>query len=235
MMRYPLPLTLALLGACATPTAQNPTRGPLALVGTWNTARQYEAAAPAIKRPATAGDSTPWLDRQHARFVQISAPGLAKDGDIALFFAWRTGSPTGPISRERIWVFERDASGKIARMNFHTLKAPAPNIAFTDPRRAFAAFTRDDVISYPDLCKLPFEATASGWRAAIPVDCAITARSGRRMTLSAQIIFDGESLSYEEAGILDSGAFAFKVPSAEPYRFERTPQSVAAPDSRLYR
>jgi len=32
---------------------------------------------------------------------------------------------------------------------------------------------------------------------------------------------------------LDSGAFAFKVPSAEPYRFERTPRSVAAPDSRL--
>jgi hypothetical protein len=206
---------------CSTARSAAPVNGPLALVGTWDTVRQYEAADPAIKRSASAGNAAPWLDRQHARFVPINAPGLAEPGDIALFFAWRTGGPTGQISRERIWVFERGAGGGFVRMNFHTLKAPAPANAFAAPTTAFGAFTPDDVISYADTCKLPFVPTATGWRASIPADCAIIARSGRRMTLSASIVLDGTSLSYEEAGLLDNGAFAFKVPSAEPYRFER--------------
>lgn len=219
-MRPLIALGVLGLSACAGSALPEGTSGPLALVGEWDTKAQFDAAPEAIKRPATAGGE-PWLDRQHARFTAIKAPGLAGPRDTAVFFAWRTGGPEGPVSRERIWVFEAGNDGRFLQMNFHTLKAPAPANAFTNPDTAFAGFTQADVISYPAACKLPVETTQSGWRAAIPAGCAITARSGRRMSLSASIVLDGDRLSYEEAGVLESGAFAFKVPGAEPYRFAR--------------
>ncbi len=43
------------------------------------------------------------------------------------------------------------------------------------------------------------------------------------MALTAQVHLDNGALAYQEAGILEDGAFAFKVPGGPPYLFIRTP------------
>jgi hypothetical protein len=218
-MRKAFILLLA-LSACATSqtSARDPSR---LLVGTWDNSAQMASAPEALKRPPVAGGAYEWLDGQYASFFPVNVPALTNDGAKAIYLAWRSGGQTGPISRQRLWVFRTDASGKIG-MDFYAFKDGKPFEEATRDTDAFKALTLDDLTAYGPLCTLPVTPSPSGWRAAIPSTCAITARSGRKMTLSAEIIIDGDSLSYTEKGTLDSGALAFKVPGGPSYQFVRT-------------
>jgi hypothetical protein len=208
-----------LLASCVTTTRQNNNPASM-LIGAWDNSAQMAAAPEAMKRPAVAGDAYEWIDWQDAIFTPVIVPAVTMNGDTVIYLAWRNNGPFGPISRQRLWVFRTAPDGKTI-MDFYAFKSPRN---YEDPvaaKDAFKAITLDDLIAYGPQCSLPVIPEPNGWRAAIPSSCAITARSGRSMVLSAQIVLDGESLSYDEKGTLEGGALAFKVPGGPPYRFER--------------
>jgi CpeT/CpcT family (DUF1001) len=217
-MRRALILLLA-LGACA--TAQSAVRDPSRLlIGTWDNSAQMAAAPEALKRPPVAGGAYEWIDGQYATFFPVNVPALTNDGAKAIYLAWRSGGPTGPISRQRLWVFRSDASGKTG-MDFYAFKDGKAFESAMRDNDAFKALTLNDLTAYGPLCTLPVIPSVTGWSAAIPNTCTITARSGRKMTLSAEIVVDGNSLSYNEKGTLESGALAFQVPGGPSYQFVR--------------
>lgn len=209
----------AFVSGCATTSAtqRDPSR---ALIGTWDNRAQMTAAPEALKRPPVAGGAYEWIDGQHATFFPATVPALTGDGAKAIYLVWRSGGPDGPISRQRLWVFRTAANGQKS-MDFYAFKNGLAFEAVTSGQDAFKAVTLDDLTAYGPLCSLPVTESATGWSAAIPSTCAIVARSGRKMVLSAQIVVTGNSLSYSEQGLLESGALAFKVPGGPPYRFIR--------------
>jgi hypothetical protein len=213
-------LPLVWLAGCATIPApgQNVANS---LTGSWNNAAQMAAAPDSLKRPPVAGGAYEWIDGQYATFFPISVPALTTDGATVIYLAWRTGGPSGPISRQRLWVFRTDSGGAIG-MDFYAFKDGRAFEPATGDSDAFKALTLDDLTAYGPLCTLPVVTTPTGWSAAIPATCAITARSGRKMVLSAQIRVDRTTLSYREQGILESGAVAFKVPGGPAYQFIRS-------------
>ena len=221
MQKHSFLVTLSALSlaSCATPPDQG--RDPArSLVGTWDNSAQMAAAPAALKRPPVAGGAYEWIDWQDAAFTPVDVPALTQDGSKAIYLIWRNNGPSGPISRQRLWVFRTNASGQNI-MDFYAFKSPQN---YEDPiasKDAFKTITLDDLTAYGPLCSLPVIAHPDGWSATIPSSCAITARSGRKMVLSAQIILAGTSLTYTEQGQLESGALAFKVPGGPPYQFTR--------------
>lgn len=190
------------------------------LAGIWDNAVQHQSAPAAWRRPP-ANDGQPWLDRQHARFRLVHAPGLTPAGGQAVWLEWRAGGPDGPVSRQRLWVF-RPVPGGGHVMDFFTLNAPeALNVPEMEARAVLARLGPADVRAYGGDCALPVRRTRDGWEASIPAGCVISARSGRSMRLSARIGVSGRTLTYEEAGTLPDGATAFRVPGAGAYRFEK--------------
>jgi hypothetical protein len=209
---------VALTSCATTPSAQrDPARF---LVGTWDNAAQMATAPETLKRPPVAGGAYEWLDGQHATFFEVDVPALERDGGKVIYLVWRNGSATGAISRQRLWVF-RPVPGGETVMDFYAFKNPEAFAQETGPSAAFKAITLDDLTAYGAPCALPVTPRPNGWRASIPASCVITARSGRRMTLSAQINVSDNTFSYEEAGILEGGAIAFKVPGSMAYQFVR--------------
>jgi hypothetical protein len=208
-----------LLGACATHSQlrYDPAQS---LVGSWNNAAQFAAAPDALKRAPVAGGAYEWLDVQYATFFRVSAPEIVGPSDVAIYLVWRNNSITGPISRQRLWVFRTHADGSKA-MDFYAFKNPEVFSSSTADGPSFTALTLNDLTVYGASCALPVLFNANGWSAAIPETCSITARSGRKMVLSAQINVTGDSFTYAERGTLDSGALAFKVPGGPSYQFVR--------------
>ncbi|MCA3692637.1 CpcT/CpeT family chromophore lyase [Aquidulcibacter sp.] len=191
-----------------------------ALIGTWNNQAQIKAAPAELLRPPAAGNPYPWVDAQSAHFFEVKAPKIAGPKDQAIYLVWRSGDATGPISRQRLWVFRPQEGGRMV-MDFYAFKTPE---AFANAQPGTAAFqnvTLDDLTAYGPACSLPVIKTATGWTASIPASCSITARSGRKMTLSAVLTLDGERFSYQEHGLLESGAYAFKVPGGPAYQFTK--------------
>jgi hypothetical protein len=212
-------LLLPLLASCA--TLEGAQRGhAVALSGMWDNRAQMAAAPQALKRPPVAGGAYEWIDGQYATFFPVKAPAITGRGARAIYLVWRSGGPDGPVSRQRLWVFRNSAERGLG-MDFYAFKDGKPFESATRDGDAFKRLTLDDLTAYGPLCTLPVIATDRGWRAAIPSTCAITARSGRKMTLSAQIELAGDTLTYSEQGTLESGALAFKVPGGPAYRFER--------------
>jgi hypothetical protein len=214
---------LALLAACAS-TPGAPARPDLArlsggLVGAWDTARQYEQAPAALKRPPVAGDAYAWLDRQFATFARVDAPVI---GAHVIYLEWRGGGPDGAISRQRIWSFRTDETGKV-RMDFFTFKDPAPFAGKAAIAGAFATLKPEDLIGYGAACGLFVDATGPDtFDAKIDESqCQITARSGRKMGIEARVTLMTTGLLYNEAGILADGGYAFKVPGGPPYEFRK--------------
>lgn len=193
-----------------------------ALGGAWDNRAQFEAADPSLHRPPAAGTPYAWLDRQHAIFRIVEAPALAGAGGTVVHLVWRSGGPGGPVSRQRLWVFRPNArTGRMA-MHFHAFAGDAAAFATAAPSSSlFRTLTQREVTSYPDGCALPVRRTRDGFVARIPEGCTIVARSGRTMTLSAEIRLAGDTLSYAEAGRLPDGPYAFRVPNPGPYLFRR--------------
>jgi hypothetical protein len=210
------------LGACA--TAEDQPTDPLsshvsALEGRWSNATQWARASDELRRPAAVGHPYEWIDFQAAEFHRVEAPLI---GAHVVYLEWRTQD--GALSRQRIWSFRRDEIGGV-RMDFYTLRAPEMLAGRGQEDGAFAALGPDDLIGYGEACALVVtpEGFDGGFNAEIPPTCRITARSGREMTLSAQVYLEGGALAYQEAGLLDDGSFAFKVPGGPPYIFFRSP------------
>lgn len=208
------------LSACASLGGLQPRTPAEALIGTWNNQAQINAAPAELLRPPAAGNPYPWVDAQSAHFFDVKAPKIAGPKDQAIYLVWRSGDASGPISRQRLWVFRPQEGGRMV-MDFYAFKTPE---AFANAQPGTVAFqnvTLDDLTAYGPACSLPVIKTATGWTASIPASCSITARSGRKMTLSAVLTLDGERFSYQEHGLLESGAYAFKVPGGPAYQFTK--------------
>jgi hypothetical protein len=186
------------------------------LEGVWSNTAQYAAAPDALKvEPSVDGD---WLDLQHAEFHRIEAPMI---GERVLYLEWRRGAADGPISRQRLWSFRTDADGTV-RMDFYAFIDGASFAGRGAEPGAFANLDASALRSYGPDCALRFDASpGGGWVGRITGDqCRIVAASGRQMGIDATIQFGTDGvLSYQEAGRLDDGRYAFRVPPTMPYRF----------------
>jgi hypothetical protein len=220
-MRKLLIFAAALSGLTACATSQSSSRGPhTALIGTWDNSTQMASAPETLKRPPVAGGAYDWLDAQYARFYAVETPLIGGKDAKSIYLVWRSTGPQGPISRQRLWVFRPLPSGQTV-MDFYAFKNPQTFETATGPIDAFRALTLDELTAYGPQCALPVLPTSAGWQASIPSTCSITARSGRAMVLSAQIVVRGDTLTYTEQGTLSSGALAFKVPGGPAYEFVR--------------
>jgi hypothetical protein len=188
------------------------------LPGRFANIAQVAAAGEAGTRQPAVGFPYEWVDVQAAQFWRIDAPALGED---VYYLEWRKSGFDGEISRQRIWAFRKDAAGD-TRMDFYTFKDPAPFAGPGDTAGAFESLTTDALIGYGPDCSLVTEVTPDSLTATIPNTCQITARSGRKMTLSARFSVTPFGLTYTEAGVLDGGDIAFKVPGVEAgYIFDR--------------
>ena len=181
------------------------------LPGTYSNQVQYQAAPDDLKVEPQIGSEAPWIDYQFAEFKRVDVPAVS--GEVVAL-QWRRQGREGPISRQRLWAFR--SLGDALVMDFYSLKS---EIDFTD-EAAISSLAREDLISYGDKCALPVRSTEGALRMAIPETCQIVSRSGRNMTLSAEITI-GEGLTYKESGWFPSGDLVFMVPGIEAYAFER--------------
>jgi hypothetical protein len=207
---------LVALAACA--TSPNIRAPHTMLIGTWDNNAQMASAPETLKRAPVAGGAYDWLDGQYATFFAVDAPLVAGKDAKAIYLVWRNGGPTGTISRQRLWVFRTLPSGQTV-MDFYAFKNPQAFEIATGQNEAFKALKMDDLTAYGPECALPVVSGTTGWTAEIPNTCAITARSGRKMVLSARIEVGANAFSYTERGTLESGALAFKVPGGPAYQF----------------
>jgi hypothetical protein len=191
-----------------------------ALIGGWHNQAQIKAASQELLRAPVSGNPYPWIDAQSALFFEVRVPNVAGPKDQAIYLIWRSGSATGPISRQRLWVFRPQANGHTL-MDFYAFKNPEAFAAEGQGSAAFQTLTLEDLTAYGPACSLPVIKTATGWTASIPSTCPITARSGRKMKLSATLTLDRDIFSYQEHGLLETGAYAFKVPGGPAYQFNK--------------
>lgn len=188
------------------------------LPGNFSNAAQFAAADLGLKKPPAAGFPYAWLDSQSAHFFRIEAPLIGKN---VFYLEWRSIGATGPISRQRIWSF-RETGGEL-RMDFFTFKVPKPFEGAGGVRNKFQALRLEDLIGYGPACGLLVRASVQAGLLAktTPAECSLVARSGRTMGIDAEVTFSRHAITYREAGILEDGSFAFKVPGGPPYRFIR--------------
>jgi hypothetical protein len=207
------------LSACATlgrATNDSLPRPVLLAAGDYDNSMQFQDADPALRREPAVGHPYDWLDQQYASFRWVLAPAI---GEHVMYLEWRKTEPTGPISRQRIWSFRRDADGAW-RMDFYTLREPA-KFSLTGADAAFARLTTADLIGYGEQCALVRDALPKGSASfSIPRTCEIVSRSGRAMSLRATVRFEGDCLRYSEAGQLPDGSYAFLVPGREGLAYE---------------
>lgn len=208
------------LTACAGLPAPQVLPPGQALVGRWDNQAQIETAPADLLRAPAAGNAYPWVDAQIAQFFEVNVPKVAGPKDQAIYLIWRSGNEMGPISRQRLWVFRPQANGHTL-MDFYAFKNPEAFATEGQGSAAFQTLTLEDLTAYGPACSLPVLKTATGWTASIPATCSITARSGRKMTLSANLTLDGDRFSYQEQGVLETGAYAFKVPGGPAYQFNK--------------
>ncbi|MFW6412642.1 MAG: CpcT/CpeT family chromophore lyase [Oceanicaulis sp.] len=190
------------------------------MAGLWSNQTQYDAAPDALKREPAAGAPYDWLDLQYAQFHPVRAPQI---GDHVVYLEWRSGAADGPVSRQRLWAFRENAEGGLAGMDFYTFRDPAPFEGRGGEAGAFEQVSPEDLIAYPYGCTLTARVPAWDGHAfdVAPEDCVITARSGRRMGIRADVEIAPWRIGYSEAGLLEDGSYAFLVPGGDAYEFRR--------------
>ena len=191
-----------------------------AIEGVYSNEAQIGALPDGISvEPAIGGD---WIDFQYAVFSQVDMAVI--EGE-ALYLQWHSGGASGPISRQRIWTFADGTEPGTVEMRFFTIdedKLEVVRDSHLEPGRV-VDLSESDLIAYPLGCEVIWRATDTGFAGAIEGDCSIVAqRSGRSMKIEAEITISGDALTYREAGVLDDGSYAFLVPGADAYVFERT-------------
>ena len=192
--------------------------GAADLAGEFDNFAQVAALPVGVAREPRPGE--PWVDAQFARFVPFPAAGI---GEHAYYLEWRSGGPDGRISRQRVWTFLTARNG-VTPMRFYTLERGEDWAAAADDPAALAALAAETLLPYPEGCEVLFAAAAEGrFQGEIPAGaCGIVARqSGRRMEIRARIALDRDRLEYDEAGLLEDGRAAFRVPEGYRYEFRR--------------
>jgi len=217
-----LPLALAVSACVTAPKSPDNISSFVAvsLPGAYSNETQFAAAPARLKRPPAAGFPYEWVDQQFATFARVDAPGIGTD---VYYLEWRATDKNGPISRQRIWSFR--VANNAVRMDFFTFKDPKPFEGKASVAGAFNALSPTDLIGYgPDCGLFVSQSTAKTVMAkTTPESCSLTARSGRKMGIDAEVVLSREQVTYREAGILEDGSFAFKVPGGPAYFFVRQP------------
>jgi hypothetical protein len=205
------------LAACSSSPRQSESLPRLVAqsAGDYDNAAQFAAADPALHRKPMPGHPYDWLDRQHASFRWVSAPNI---GPHVLYLEWRNDSRAGSVSRQRLWSFRRDDSGRW-RMDFYTLLEPQ-KFGLQGSEAEFRALTLEQLVGYGASCALEHESNADAELFAIPTSCSITTRAGRAMQLQGFIRIERDCLRYREAGILPDGSYAFLVPGVVGLDYE---------------
>lgn len=159
-------------------------------------------------------------DLLYPLFARVEAPAL---GRSVIYLQWPTGSPQGPLQRQRIWSFEIDPERNAVLMDFYTLREPARwRDAQLKPASALLEITRADVIPYPPVCRLPFRRHADVFIGEIPSDCRIVSQQTRTdMTIRARIVVGRDQIWYDEGGVRADGSVVFRVPASGSYQFIR--------------
>lgn len=192
-----------------------------AAAGEYDTVAQYERTPLQLRKKPVIGEEYEWLDRQHGVFEWVTAPAL---GTHVLYLEWRGGGPSGPISRQRIWVFRYQATAGWV-MDFYTLADPAPFARATRGSTAFESLRTDQLVSYGPSCALRSVNEADYMEFSIPASCSIVSRSGAAMRLEATVRFESDRILYREAGVRGDGSIVFRVPGQNglAYAFQRVP------------
>jgi hypothetical protein len=219
--------TLALLTLSASGVAAQQAGGPLEsdletllgwVVGEFDNRQQVErgenSLLESIPDPAKAPDLL------YPLFARVEAPAL---GRHVVYLQWPLGSPRGALQRQRIWAFEIDPQRNAVWMDFYTLRDPARwRDAQLRPETALREITREDLIPYPPVCRLPFRRHADVFIGEIPAECRIISQQTRTdMTIRARIVIGRDQIWYEEGGVRADGSVVFRVPASGSYQFRR--------------
>jgi hypothetical protein len=154
-------------------------------------------------------------------FARVEAPAL---GRYVIYLQWPLGSPEGHLQRQRIWTFELDPERNAVLMDFFTLREPDRwKDAHREPQTALRGITREDLVTYPESCRLPFRRHANVFIGEIPRgQCRIISQQSRTdMTINARIVIASDQIWYQESGVRQDGSVVFKVPVAGSYQFKR--------------
>jgi hypothetical protein len=192
--------------------------GPDLLAGEFDNLAQSSSLPPEVLREPKPGQ--PWVDLQFARFVPFPAADL---GEHVYYLEWRAGGPEGRISRQRVWAFLTAREG-VTPMRFYTLERGEDWAAAAGDPAGLVSLAATTLLPYPEGCEVLFKTTGDGQFAGeIPAGaCSIQARqSGRRMEIRARISLGADTLEYDEAGLLEDGRAAFRVPEGYRYEFRR--------------
>jgi hypothetical protein len=185
------------------------------LAGTYDNAAQVAVQPPEVSRAPKPG--TPWLAPLTARMSAIAAPALP--GRV-VYLQWTNAD--GTLDRQRLWTFADRPDGTV-EMRFFSFKAPEKFVGLDTKPELAAALTLDDLVAYPPGCEGLFGEDEMGFAGGIdPARCTIvTQRTGRTMAIEARIEITPEGFTYREAGILEGGADAFRVPGVDHIAFVR--------------
>jgi hypothetical protein len=186
------------------------------LEGAYDNAAQIAAQPPEVSRTPKPG--TPWLAPLNARMSEITAPAL--DGRV-IYLQWTNAD--GTLDRQRLWTFQ-DADSGAVEMLFYSFKAPETFVDLDQNPAAAMALTLDDLVAYPPGCEGRFVESTAGFTGGIdPARCTIvTQRTGRTMAIDAHISISPGGFTYREAGILEDGKDAFRVPGVDRIEFTRS-------------
>jgi len=188
------------------------------VVGEFDNRQQVERGENSLLESAPDPAKAP--DLLYPLFARVEAPAL---GRHVVYLQWPMGSPQGTLHRQRIWVFEIDPQRNAVLMDFYTLRDPARwRDAQLRPETALREITRNDVIPYPPVCRLPFRRHADVFIGEIPPECRIISQQTRTdMTIRARIVIARDQLWYEEGGVRADGSVVFRVPASGSYQFRR--------------
>lgn len=216
----------ALLLMIAQPTTGQASDGAdaeMALAAGWLTGRFDNAAQAAGSTetfPDVDGKNRPAQDAQYAAFIRFP---MAEAGTIALYTEWRAGAADGPISRQRVWSFYRDAQGKL-RQRFYTIRAAERFAGAADEPGKLASLTMADLIPFPPACDLVWTKMLNEFLAEIPPgECFVTTQATqRRMFINARIAVSDRQMFYDESGTAEDGRVTFNVPVVGSYHFRKS-------------
>lgn len=171
--------------------------------------------------PDIDGKNRPAQDAQFAVFTPIALPAA---GAIAFYTEWRAEGAAGPVSRQRIWSFYRDAEGRL-RQRFYTIRAPERFAGGTTDAAKLSELRMDDLIPFPSACDLVWTKMLNEFLAEIPQgQCFVTTQATRqRMFINARIALSDRQMFYDESGMSEDGRVTFNVPVVGSYHFRKLP------------
>jgi hypothetical protein len=213
-------ILLALPGtARATDLTQDLTMLMQWMSGSFDNRRQVESGENRLREGPRGPEREP--DLLYPIFSLVDAPAI---GRHVVYLQWHQGRSDGPLQRQRIWTFDIDPERNAIVMDFFTLRDPDRwRDAHRNPESAVREMTANDLLPYPESCRLPFRRFIDVYIGEIPRgECRIVSQQTRtEMTIYARIVVSDEALWYDESGVRGDGSVVFRVPASGSYQFDR--------------